>query len=231
VTYREYPAPAQLRGLAECGWSNLVPDGVVLDVLPDGCMDLVWTGVELVVAGPDTGPHPYRPVPGRHAAGFRFAPGRLPSLLGVPAAVLRDERVSLDEFHPGLARRATARLEGGAPPAEVLLGLALELPGTRPGHAVQAVVHHLRCGRSAAATADGVGWTTRSLHRHCTTWFGYGPAVLRRILRLRAALALLRGGLPPAGVAAQTGYADQPHLSRELRELTGRTPRQLAGRG
>jgi AraC-like DNA-binding protein len=75
-----------------------------------------------------------------------------------------------------------------------------------------------------------MGWTTRSLHRHCTTWFGYGPAVLRRILRLRAALALLRGGLPPAGVAAQTGYADQPHLSRELRELTGRTPRQLAGR-
>ena len=118
MTYREHPAPVQLHGLAECGWSNLVPDGVVLDVLPDGCMDLAWTGAELVVAGPDTAPHPYRPVPGRRAAGLRFAPGRLPSLLGVPASVLRDERVSVNDLHPGPARRATARLEGGAQPAD-----------------------------------------------------------------------------------------------------------------
>jgi AraC-like DNA-binding protein len=228
VTYREYPAPAQLRGLAECGWSNVFPRAAEVAILPDGCMDLLWNGAALLVAGPDTAPHPYRPPSGLPAAGLRFAPGRLPALLGVPAAALRDQRVPLDELHPGPARRAVARLELGAPPAEVLLELALGLPGSRPEHGVPAVIGALRRGHSAAETAGALGWTTRSLHRHCLAWFGYGPSVLRRILRFRSAVALLGAGVPPAEVAARTGYADQPHLSREVRALAGRAPRQLA---
>ena len=94
---------------------------------------------------------------------------------------------------------------------------------------MRAVVAHARRGDSAAATADALGWTTRSLHRRCLDWFGYGPSVLRRVLRFRGALALLRAGAPPADVAARAGYADQPHLSREVRALGGQAPSRLAG--
>lgn len=230
MAYREYPAPPPLRAAVECGWSAGVPaDGPAQtrDVLPDGCMDLVWTGSELLVAGPDTAPHPHRGEPGSVAAGLRFAPGRLPALLGVPASAVRDRRVPLALLHPDLARRATARLELGGPAAPVLADLALALPGGSADPGLRAVAARLTAGASAAATADALGWTTRSLHRRCLAGFGYGPAVLRRVLRFRRALALLHAGLPPADVAARAGYADQPHLTREVRALAGVPPGQL----
>lgn len=79
-----------------------------------------------------------------------------------------------------------------------------------------------------ATTAAALGWTTRTLHRRCLESFGYGPAVLRRVLRFRRAAALLYAGVAPAAVAAAAGYADQPHLSREVRALAGVAPAQLA---
>jgi methylphosphotriester-DNA--protein-cysteine methyltransferase len=60
---------------------------------------------------------------------------------------------------------------------------------------------------------------------------GYGPKTLQRILRLQSVVAQLqsrhqRVGL--AAAAARAGYADQSHLTRESRQLTGLSPRQLA---
>ena len=77
-------------------------------------------------------------------------------------------------------------------------------------------------------TADDLGWTTRTLHRRCLTAFGYGPSVLRRVLRFRRAVALLRAGVAPAEVAARAGYADQPHLSRDVRAFAGVSPARMA---
>ncbi|MHA6618315.1 helix-turn-helix domain-containing protein [Pseudonocardia sp. DLS-67] len=230
--YREIPPPRPLRGEIECAWTAGVAAGApaeALDVLPDGCMDLIWTGQELLVAGPDTGPHPTLREPGVLSAGLRFAPGRLPALLGLPAAEVRDRRAPLAELHPILARRARTRLEQGEPPLPVLLGLALALPGEPAERSVRAVAAQLARGASAAATADRLGWTERSLHRRCLTAFGYGPAVLRRVLRFRRAALLLYDGVPIAEAAAEAGYADQPHLSREMRALAGVAPSRLYG--
>jgi AraC-like DNA-binding protein len=232
VTYRESPPTPPFRAEVECIWSAhvAVGDGVeVGDVLPDGCMDLVWTGEELLVAGPDTGPHPVRREPGHTSAGLRFAPGRLPALLGVPASAVRDQRVPLALVHPLLARRALARLEHGAAPVPVLLGLALALPGEPAEPGVRAAAAHLAAGASVNDAADRLGWTPRSLHRRCLAAFGYGPAVLRRVLRFRRAAALLHDGMPIAEAAALAGYADQPHLSREVRAFAGKSPRELVG--
>src|SRR4029453_17294987 len=112
-------------------------------------------------------------------------------------------------------------LESGAPPARVLLTIAGSLPGTPPEAGVRVAARRLAGGSSAADTADALGWPPRSLHRRCVAAFGYGPAVLRRVLRFRRALALLHAGVAPAEVAARTGYADQPHLSREVRAFSG----------
>jgi AraC-like DNA-binding protein len=229
VGYREFGVP--LGGLAESGWSAGVPAGgpaVEQAVLPDGAMDLVWTGSALLVAGPDTAAHPARREPGVVATGVRFRPGVLAALLGVPADALRDRRVPLAELAPRLAARATARLEDGAAPGGVLVAVARLLPGS-PDPALTAVADRLAAGASAAETAEALGWTTRTLHRRSLAAFGYGPAVLRRVLRFRRAVALLHAGAPVAEAAARAGYADQPHLSREVRALSGRTPAQLSG--
>jgi transcriptional regulator GlxA family with amidase domain len=44
---------------------------------------------------------------------------------------------------------------------------------------------------------------------------------------MNVALDHARTGLALADVAVLTGYADQAHLTRETRRLTGRTPREL----
>ena len=65
--YREHPPPPDLAELVACTWERAEaaePDGRVR-VLPDGCVDLVWsTRGGLVIAGPDTGPVVYPVEPG-----------------------------------------------------------------------------------------------------------------------------------------------------------------------
>ena len=229
VGYREQPVPLRWRGLAECVWTSTAPSAPeVIDVLPDGCMDLVWSGAELFVAGPDTAPHPFERRAGVAASGLRFLPGVLPALLDMPAVALRDARVPLDALHPALARRGVEALAAGVPAAPVLTTLAARLPGVVPEPGLRAAARRLASGGSAAETADDLGWTTRTLHRRCLTAFGYGPSVLRRVLRFRRAVALLRAGVAPADVAARAGYADQPHLSRDVRAFAGVSPARLA---
>jgi len=79
-----------------------------------------------------------------------------------------------------------------------------------------------------AATADELGLSVRQLHRRCTAAFGYGPTVLGRILRVQRALRSLAPGARLAEVAALAGFADQAHLSREVKAIAGATPSELA---
>ncbi|MCO4695361.1 helix-turn-helix domain-containing protein [Streptomyces sp. RO-S4] len=197
-------------------------------VLPDGCMDLLWHDGRLLVAGPDTRAH----LVGEPSAwaGVRFRPGTAPALLGVPAHELRDSRVDLADLWPTAdVRRVTARVHAADGPArgleEAALGLAAE--AAPPDPALARLVTALAAGRPVAATADELGLGARQLHRRSLAAFGYGPKTLARILRLHRALALARAGVPFAETAARAGYADQPHLSREVRSLTGVPLREL----
>jgi AraC-like DNA-binding protein len=62
--------------------------------------------------------------------------------------------------------------------------------------------------------------------------YGLAPSEYQRQLRVRAARRLLSAGLSPSRVAAETGFADQPHLTRWFRRYYGVTPGtyQLAAR-
>jgi len=87
---------------------------------------------------------------------------------------------------------------------------------------------------TARATAGRVRLTSpsptsreRELQRACRRWLGVTPKTFLRIERAWAAREAIREGTPLATVAADVGYADQAHLTREIRELLGVTPRQL----
>jgi methylphosphotriester-DNA--protein-cysteine methyltransferase len=67
------------------------------------------------------------------------------------------------------------------------------------------------------------------LRRALHTEVGLGPKTFQRIGRLQRFLALAEAG-PGQGLAvlaAEAGYADQPHLSRETRALAGLTAVEL----
>ncbi|MFI1364367.1 helix-turn-helix domain-containing protein [Streptomyces griseochromogenes] len=204
----------------------------VRPVLPDGCMDLLYSEGRLLVAGPDTRAY----VPGgppRAWAGIRFFPGTAPALLGVPAHELRDARVELADLWPAArVRRLCDRVEAAPAPAAALEDVALDLAArsaAAPDPLLRHLVESLGAGRPVAATATELGIGARQLHRRCLTAFGYGPKTLARVLRLQRALTLARSGIPYAETAARAGYADQPHLARDVRELAGRTLGELLG--
>ncbi|MFJ7124985.1 helix-turn-helix domain-containing protein [Streptomyces sp. NPDC098101] len=216
--------PARLAG-AVLWTATTDPAASAHPILPDGCMDLIWADGRLLVAGPDTRAHVPTDTAARYA-GLRFAPGDAPRVLGVPARELRDRLVPLEALWPGAeARRTGERITEAPDPATALEGFvrlrAADAPAPDP--LLRTVVARLAAGRPVAETADAVGLGARQLHRRSLDAFGYGPKTLARILRLQRALALVRSGVPYAETAARTGCADQAHLAREVRALTGTT--------
>ncbi|WP_416958740.1 helix-turn-helix domain-containing protein [Streptomyces sp. Agncl-13] len=216
-------------------WSRTIEASTVdpvHPVLPDGCMDLLWNEGRLLVAGPDTRAY----VPGSapaHWAGLRFGPGTAPTYLGVPAHELRDRRIDLTDLWPAATvRRLTIRIANSPDPATALEELALhratETPPPDP--LLRHLVAALDTGRPVAATADELGLGARQLHRRSLAAFGYGPKTLARVLRLQRALALARAGVPFAETAARSGYADQAHLARDVKEFAGMPLGRLLGR-
>ena len=65
----------------------------------------------------------------------------------------------------------------------------------------------------------------RRLRRRFVQAVGYGPATYLRVTRFQRAVALAPRVAGLAALAAAAGYADQAHLSRDCRALTGLTPR------
>jgi AraC-like DNA-binding protein len=230
ATYTERPIHPGLADSAVCAWVN--PPALRRHaVLPDACMDIVWDGARLLVAGPDTGPVEVEP--GVGFVGIRFKPGMAIGFLGVSAGELRDRRVPLAEFWGREAERLAERLADAPEAALRLIEQALfaRCPGATSDPLLEQVVRALvRSGGGAVeirALARRLGVNCRTLRRRCVRGFGYGPKTLDRILRFRRALRLGRAGHPIAAAAFAAGYADQAHLARECRRLAGVSPGAL----
>jgi AraC-like DNA-binding protein len=74
--------------------------------------------------------------------------------------------------------------------------------------------------------ATEIGWSRKHLVSRFAAEVGIGPKTLSRVVRFNRVLALSRGDQEDgwAGIAAECGYADQAHLTRDFRELAGVTP-------
>jgi AraC-like DNA-binding protein len=210
-------------------WTRRVgPAGSTCRVLPDGCMDLIAVDGELIVAGPDTHAHPADSPPGMRLAAVRFDPGVGPAVLGVPARELRDSRVPLSALWPARRVRALADRLAAAPDPATELARALVGPlFTANDPRLRRLVAELARGTPVGTVAADSYLSERQLHRRCRDVFGYGPKTLARILRMNRALDAARGGRSLVVVAADFGYADQAHLSRDVRALTGVPPTVL----
>lgn len=114
-----------------------------------------------------------------------------------------------------LLRRLAAAPPAG-PAAEV--GRAWWLLGRSGGRA------------GVAAVAAEVGWSERRLRSRFHDEVGLSPKAAARVVRFHAARTELArraaAGAPVdlAGLAAEHGYTDQPHLTREFGELAGLAP-------
>jgi AraC-like DNA-binding protein len=192
------PAP-ELADRLVCVWRGDLGQAAL--PLPDERLDLVWVDDgSLWLSGPETTSWSRGYPPGTAAVGVGFRLGVGPPTLGLAASEVRDARVRLDQrwgdrrarelaervaAHPddrGRAReleRAVGRLAASPRPVdEVALEVAARLNRPRPA--------------SVRGLSRATGLSQRQLHRRCLAAFGYGPAVLARILRLQRVLRLAR---------------------------------------
>jgi AraC-like DNA-binding protein len=228
--YRELSPPPGLEALVACAW---VSHDRSVRVLPDACVDVVFSDGRLVVAGPATVADVAHPTPGRPRVGVRL-----------PVGELRDLGVGLDELWDRATVRAIEdRVGRTTTRADALLaligGLAPHLPA--PEHADhevrRAVLALNRTGASpdVAVLARAVALSERQLRRRFEAAVGYGPATLARVLRFQRFLRLAGAASPSrpslARLAADAGYADQAHLAREARRLAGLPPSELLAGG
>lgn len=74
--------------------------------------------------------------------------------------------------------------------------------------------------------AKGVGRSSRQLERDFCVSIGLSPKSFSRIMRFQNLLRLVGEGelREWANLAVEGGYADQPHMVREVREFSGYTP-------
>ena len=106
--------------------------------------------------------------------------------------------------------------------------LIRRLGGAGPADAAaSAAARLIERGAPLAHVAAGVDLSERQLRRRFTVAVGYGPKTFARIVRFQRALAQIRRGDEFAATAAEAGYADQAHMTREVVELAGRTPAAL----
>lgn len=208
-------------------------------IIPDGCMDLLFVRGRLTIAGPDRQATLESIRPGTTVVGFRFQPGAASSWLRTQAAELVGVRTPLESFW-GSEARALADWVGEASTVEesaLRLEQALAIKATRietPGIESRAIFQLIERSPSPQSRIvrelmDRLAMSERTLRRRCYEAFGFGPKTLQRILRFHRFLQLAGAQRGPALVdlAAQAGYADQSHLTRESRHMAAVTPTEV----
>jgi AraC-like DNA-binding protein len=219
-----------------CTWEQRIDALREQRVVPDACVDLIWSGEQLMIAGPDTGARLVALAPGTRIVGVRLRPGVAGALLGLPATELCD---AAPDAHDVLGRDATkallAELDAGGDP-HVILQRAVELRAQRraPDPLVSAAIDALdRPDARVARVADELGLSARQFQRRVADAVGYGPKVLARILRFRRLQALAAAPSSPddsgaraslVDLALDAGYADQAHMTAEVTRLAGLSP-------
>jgi len=222
-------------------------------IFPDGCVEVIVQLDERArslrdsgrlelqpsafLIGPLRGPLLLEPAGPMRTFGIRFRPGRAAPFLPFGVDRLAAAETAIEDAFGAAGSSLAEEIGNAAKDSERVdiasrfllrrLGLARN---ARPSLPVSAAVRRmLGAGRvSISGLGRDSGWSVRQLERRFLSETGLTPRLLARIVRFQRVFRALGGG-PEAeadwvSVALDCGYADQPHLIREFREFTGRTP-------
>lgn len=228
MEYREHPAPLNLRPWLECLWERDGDGGSSVRVLPDGCIDVVWSSRDRVrIVGANTTAFHAVVAPHEHLVGARLRPGGAPVLLGLQAEMVLDDRPAIEAVLGDREAWLADELDRDADPVAQLAAWLSDRAATAepPDRLVTETARRLQAPAGGiAGLAGDLGVSERALRRRVRTAVGYGPKRLARVLRLARALTAARAGEELGRVAYDAGYADQAHFSGDCRELAGVPP-------
>ncbi len=250
VDYQEHAVPEALRTHVVAVWrlADQAPAGTVQTIYPDGHCELIvhfgappdcweeragWhSQARTLFAGQRLSAVRLRSAAALDCLGLRLQP-EASGLAGLDT--LRDSRERIVDlagvdasFSAALTVAAKSFVNGDASPLWNLLRqrmAALPIDAT-----VAAAVAELRDtgGQQRIERLRRNGLGLRSLQARFRRAVGLTPKEFGRVMRLQATLrALDAGDASLSDVAADTGFSDQAHVTRELRRVTGLAPARL----
>jgi AraC-like DNA-binding protein len=208
-------------------WQFDTTDATPTTVLPDGCSDLILH----IDAGGQSDWHisaladAAMVVPGRAGEqwlGFRLVPGAridAPALLRSAQAIWQQAQHRAGRHSSSLPLRDDTALEA-------FLLEAIDQHTRMDPRAQEALCSLAHC-RTVGAAAHSLGVSERSLERLTQLATGQAPRFWRALARVRKAARALDTAQPLAEIAADHGYADQAHFSRDCLRWLGQTPASL----
>lgn len=182
-------------------WHHTVSEAAPVTVLPDGCRDVI-----------------VRQRVGQRPDWFVSHLQDAPMLASQPSGTQLT----------GYRLRAGVRLDlTGALPSDVDAVLDwLQDAGADAPNVVEDL-EVLATASSVTEAAREIGVSARSLQRHVAAATGRTPVFWHRLGRMRRAGVGLSGAEDLAELAAQHGFADQAHFTRECRHWFGMSPHKL----
>lgn len=207
-------------------WQFDTTDASATTVLPDGCSDLIlhvdvhgrsgWHVSALADAAME--------VPGR--AGERWLGYRLLPGTRIDTAALLQSVQAIWQQGKRRAVRPSSLLTHETPELEALALEAID-HHTRMDLRAQEALYALAHTLTVRAAAQSLGVSERSLERLTQRTTGQPPRFWRALARVRRAAQALGNAQPLAAIAADHGYADQAHFSRDCLRWLGQTPASL----
>lgn len=235
--YRHRGAPAVHHGVAGPSATVILAFDDPIDTAwkdDPGSRDTHWR----LASGLHTGPALIHTGGSQHGIQLDLTPLGVRALLGLPVGALAKALVSHDDVPLGLSAGAHATIADATtwPRRFALLDTALLAAvmsgGERRAAATPAAALEGwqllddSAGRMSISTlAASTGWSARHLHTSFVTEFGVTPKQVAQLMRFARARALVQRGGSLARVAAESGYADQAHLTRDWTRFAGQPPR------
>ncbi len=245
MRYEEFEPTSDLTEVVNSYWAFSVPEDAPMPydhrVIPDGMLSIAYIRSRffetIAFVGPRTEAHNPPTRPGDSVWGIRFQPGAAKILFGVSLAALRDQVGDARAVFPDFAGPLFERLKTADRPEraaglfdEALLNV-VKTVGFEPDPLAAAVHRIGETDETVSSMAAAAGLSERQFRRRFIELVGLTPKEFARIRRLRrSAIKLVGDSLGWADIAAESGYADQAHLSRDYTRMMGVTPTSLAER-
>jgi AraC-like DNA-binding protein len=252
MEYREYEPTEALRRHVQCVWRlrDTTPSPEPQTIYPDGRCELIaHLGAPMRILVPERGWHtqPVCIFAGQHQAAIRLVAAGTIDVVGVrlrPAASAAIAGGRLEEFAertvdltlldaPFTAEfsRAARAFAGNPDAPSFWRCLERRLLAYAIDERIEKAVAYLesRYGqRRIDATANAAEMGLRAFQSRFAACVGLGAKAFGRVLRLQATIrAIDRGSDSIATVAAESGFSDQAHATREVQRVTGLTPARL----
>jgi len=252
MEYREFEVPQSLQRHIRCLWrfADPNPSAAPQIIWPDACCELIvnlaepmqrWTAITgwqrqsaTLFAAQLTAPIRLAADGPVHCIGIRLQPAASATIARQRLIAARDQVVDLMQLDAQFTRSLVgqiARFDRSQSTDALWQFLELSVGRYVIDARVEAAIYSITAADGDVrieAIAARAELSARGFQQCFHASVGLRAKEFARVIRLQASLRLLdSGALSLADVAADAGFADQAHATRELRRLTGHTPARL----